>query len=154
MTIAGNRAATAYSSLNVETGVAGASPQRLVIMLYDGALKAIFDAKVAMARGEISSKGSAISKAIAIIDEGLRPALDMDAGGEIAANLVALYDYVSSRLLYANLKNDPSSLDESARLLSELRGAWQELEQRTRPVETMIPAVPPLARPPVSFGKA
>src|SRR5262245_52783790 len=114
-----NSAAMAYSSLDIETGIAGASPQRLIVMLYDGALRAIFDAKVAMARSEIAQKGGAISKAIAIIQEGLRPALDLNAGGEIAANLMALYDYIVTRLLYANLKNDPHSLDESAHLLSE-----------------------------------
>jgi flagellar protein FliS len=153
MTTPGSRAATAYSSLDVETGVAGASPQKLVLMLYDGALKAIFDAKVAMARSEIPLKGSAISKAIAIIDEGLRPALDMNAGGEIAANLMALYDYISGRLLYANIKNDPHSLDESARLLSELRSAWETLDQRTR-TTPQAPVTAPQPRAPVSFGKA
>ena len=135
MTALANRAVTAYSALEIETGVAGASPLRLIVMLYDGALKAIYAAKVAMERGEIASKGSAISKAIAIIDEGLRPALDLDAGGEIAANLMALYQYVTGRLLYANLKNDRRALDEAARLLSELRSAWEMLEQRARPQE-------------------
>jgi len=153
MTTPGSRAVTTYSSLDVETGVAGASPQKLVLMLYDGALKAIFDAKVAMARSEIPLKGSAISKAIAIIDEGLRPALDMNAGGEIAANLMALYDYISSRLLYANLKNDAHSLDESARLLSELRAAWETLDQRSRATAQAPLNAPPQPRAPVSFGK-
>jgi flagellar protein FliS len=152
MTTPGSRAVTAYSSLDVETGVAGASPQKLVLMLYDGALKAIFDAKVAMARSEIPLKGSAISKAIAIIDEGLRPALDMNAGGEIAANLMALYDYIGSRLLYANLKNDPHSLDESARLLSELRAAWETLDQRSR-ATPHVPVTAPQPHASVSFGK-
>jgi len=135
MTALANRAVTAYSALEIETGVAGASPLRLVVMLYDGALKAIYAGKVAMERGEIAAKGSAISKAIAIIEEGLRPALDLGAGGELAANLMALYQYITGRLLFANLKNDKASLDEAARLLSELRGAWEALEQRARPPE-------------------
>ena len=153
MTIRGNRAVTAYSSLDIETGIAGASPRKLVLMLYDGALKAIFDAKVAMGRGEITSRGSAISRAIAIIDDGLRPALDVKAGGDIAANLMALYEYISSRLFYANLKNDPHSMDEAARLLMELRGAWETLDQRPGTVEQM-PVPPPQRRAAVSFGKA
>jgi flagellar protein FliS len=148
------RALNTYSSLEVETGMTSASPERLVIMLYDGALKAIYAARTAIAHGDTAVKGESISKAIAIVDNGLRASLDVQAGGEIAANLAALYEYVASRLLYANLKNDQASLDESARLLSELRGAWQELEQRTRPVEAAVPAAPPAARPPVSFGKA
>jgi flagellar protein FliS len=153
MTIRRNRAVTAYSSLDIETGIAGASPQRLVLMLYDGALKAIFDAKVAMAHGEISAKGSAISRAIALINDGLRPALDVKAGGDIAANLMALYEYISSRLFHANLKNDPHSLDEAARLLMELRGAWETLDQRPTTVEQM-PVPPPQRRASASFGKA
>jgi flagellar protein FliS len=153
MTPTTERALNAYSALEVETGVTNASPQRLVIMLYDGALKATFAAKAAILHGDTAAKGEAISKAISIIDEGLRAALDQEAGGEIAANLAALYDYIASRLLYANLKNDQGSLDECARLLSELRGAWEELEQRSRPVEAMVPVAPPEARAPVSFGK-
>ncbi len=147
------RAMNTYSTLEVETGVASASPQRLVIMLYDGALKAIFAAKAAMAQGNTAGKGEAISKAIAIVDEGLSATLDMDGGGEIATNLAALYDYIGSRLLYANLKNEQGSLDESARLLSELRGAWEELEQRSRSAEQVMAAAPAGSRVPVSFGK-
>ncbi|HTT37449.1 MAG TPA: flagellar export chaperone FliS [Burkholderiales bacterium] len=152
MTALANRAVTAYSALEIETGVAGASPLRLVVMLYDGALKAIYTAKVAMERGEIAAKGSAISKAIAIIDEGLRPALDLDAGGELAANLMALYQYITGRLLFANLKNDKASLDEAARLLSELRSAWEALEQGARPPE-QDPAANTKARGRVAVGK-
>ena len=122
----------AYQRLEVETGVAAASPQRLVVMLYDGAVKAIHTARAALARGDVAGRGAAISKAIAIIDEGLRPALDLKSGGEIAANLAALYDYIVNRLLYANLKQDQASLEEAGQLLSELKSAWDTLERKTR----------------------
>lgn len=154
MTVLMARAMNTYAALEVETGMTNASPLRLVIMLYNGALKAIYAAKTAIAHGDTAIKGEAISRASAIVDNGLRASLDVQAGGEIAANLDALYEYVVSRLLYANLKNDQASLDEAARLLSELRGAWEELEQRSRPVEAAIPATPPPARAQVSFGKA
>jgi flagellar secretion chaperone FliS len=154
MTAMVERALNKYSALEVETTVNSASPERLVVMLYEGALKAVFTAKRAMTHGETALKGEAISKAIAILDQGLRPALDLENGGGIAANLLALYDYVSTRLLYANLKNDASSLDEAARLLTELKGAWEALEQSTRPAAVQ-PLVPPSdPRAPVSFGKA
>src|SRR5262245_60470444 len=120
-----DRALNSYSALEVETGVESASPQRLIIMLYDGALKSVFAAKAAMARGDVAVKGAALSKAISIIDDGLRAALNLTGGGEIAQNLMALYEYISSRLLHANLKNDARSLDEAARLLSELKSAWE-----------------------------
>lgn len=154
MTPPTERALNVYSALEVETGVTSASPQRLVIMLYDGAIKSVFAAKAAILRGDTAGKGEALSKAIAIIDEGLRASLDQEAGGDIAANLASLYDYMASRLLYANLKNDQGSLDECARLLSELRGAWEQLEQRGRAAEPLVPVAPSEARAPVSFGKA
>ena len=66
---------------------------------------------------------------------------------------MALYEYISSRLLQANLKNDATALDEPARLLSELKGAWELLEQRDKPA-AVVP-VEPLERPgSVSLGKA
>ena len=147
------RALSSYSALEVETGVAAASPQRLIIMLYDGALKSVFAAKAAMARGDVASKGEALSKAISIIDDGLRSTLNLEAGGEIAQNLMALYEYISSRLLQANLKNDAPALDESARLLSELKGAWEILEQRDKPA-AVVPVEPLERRGSVSLGKA
>src|SRR5690242_5261068 len=111
MTASVQRALSSYSTLEVETGVESASPQRLIIMLYDGALKCVVAAKAAMARNDIAGKGAALSKAISIIDEGLRAALNVQDGGEIAQNLMALYEYISTRLLHANLKNDPKPLD-------------------------------------------
>lgn len=154
MTASIERALNSYSVMEVETGVASASPQRLIIMLYDGALKAVFTAKAAMGRGDIPAKGEALSKAISIIDEGLRAALNLESGGEIAQNLMALYEYISTRLLHANLKNDPSSLEEAARLLSELKHAWEILEQRDRPVPPLAAEAPPERRGSISLGKA
>jgi flagellar protein FliS len=143
-----------YSRLEVETGVASASPERLVVMLYDGAIKAIGAAKAALAEKDVAARGAAVSKAIAIIEEGLRPALNMEAGGEIAANLLALYDYVSNRLLYANLKAHEPSLDEPLRLMSELRDAWDALERQSR-AETQQPvSAEPVQRPALSYGRA
>ena len=153
MTALVERALNSYSALEVETGVESASPQRLIIMLYDGAIKSVYAAKAAMARGDVAGRGAALSKAISIIDEGLRAALDLENGGEIAQNLMALYDYISRRLLHANLKNDVKSVDEAARLLGELKQAWEVLEQRDRPPAPVL-MEPPERRPSVSLGKA
>ena len=153
MTALTDRALSSYSALEVETGIGSASPQRLIIMLYDGALKSVFAAKAAMARGDVAAKGAALSKAISIIDEGLRAALNLEGGGEIAHNLMALYEYISTRLLHANLKNDVKSLDEAGRLLSELKNAWETLEQRDKPTAP-APIEPLERRASVSLGKA
>ncbi len=122
------RAVAAYARTEVETGIESARPEQLIIMLYDGALKAIYKAKADMLRNDPASKGASVSKAIAIIEDGLRGALDLKVG-EIATNLDALYEYMSNKLLVANLKNDRSALDEVAKLLTDLKSAWEELER-------------------------
>jgi len=152
MTALVERALKSYSALE-QTTVESASPQQLIIMLYDGALKSVFAAKAAIARGDVAARGAALSKAISIIDEGLRAALNLETGGEIAQNLMALYDYISTRLLHANVKNDVKSVDEAARLLGELKQAWEVLEQRDRP-PAVVAMDPPERRPSVSLGKA
>jgi flagellar protein FliS len=123
-----NRAA-AYAKVSVETGVSTADPHKLILMLFDGALLAISSAAVAMNSQDIPAKGNHISKAIEIITNGLKVSLDMEAGGELAGRLAALYDYMAERLLYANLRNSRPALDEVAGLLRDLRDAWQQIGQ-------------------------
>lgn len=122
-----HRALNAYASVAIETGVAAADPHKLVLMLYDGALAALAEARLTMARGDTAAKGRALSKAIMIIESGLRASLDVKAGGELAERLAALYDYMCDRLLRANLGNHLDIVDEVARLLGELRGAWEQI---------------------------
>ncbi|NVM75449.1 flagellar protein FliS [Duganella sp. SG902] len=118
---------SAYAKVGMETGVVAASPHKLIVMLFDGALVALSTALNGMRSGNIGEKGKSISKAIMIIDSGLRAALDKKAGGEIAEGLDALYEYMSARLLTANLNNDPSIIEEVQRLLTELRDAWNAI---------------------------
>lgn len=116
--------ASAYARVGIETGVTAASPHQLIVMLFEGALVAVASALQHMQAGEVAQRGQAISKAIAIIDDGLRASLDKAAGGDIAESLDALYDYMSRQLLLANLKSQPDLLQEVYRLLSELKAAW------------------------------
>lgn len=125
------RGANAYASVGVETGVAAATPHKLIVMLFDGAMAAVTSAQAHMQAKNIAAKGQAISKAIMIIDSGLRASLDKKVGGQIALSLDSLYEYMSNRLLLANLKNQPDILEEVHRLLGELRGAWIEIGVRT-----------------------
>ena len=122
-------AAQAYARIGLETGVAAASPQRLVVMLYDGALAAIADGRAHLVAGRTAPKGRALGKAIGIIDEGLKAALDPSQGA-IARQLMDLYDYIAQRLLLGNARNDAGLLDEASRLLGELRDAWASLAAR------------------------
>jgi flagellar protein FliS len=117
----------AYAKVGMETGVTSASPHKLIVMLFDGAIVSVNAAIMHMKAGNIPEKGAAISKAMMIIDSGLRAALDKKAGGEIAEGLDALYEYMGARLLQANLKNQVDILEEVQRLLGELRGAWNAI---------------------------
>lgn len=118
-----------YATVGVETGVASANPHKLILMLFDGAIMALSSASTHMAQSNIPEKGSAISKAIDIITNGLRASLDLQVGGELAERLYALYDYMNARLLHANINNDAAAIEEVSRLLTELRAAWEEIAQ-------------------------
>ena len=117
----------AYAQIGVETGVLAASPHRLITMLYDGALTAISMASKHMEAGDIEKKGEAVAKAVTIILTGLKSSLNMEAGGELAENLSALYDYMARRLFEANIKNDQEMLAEVRGLLVNIKGAWDEI---------------------------
>lgn len=134
------RAAKAYAQIGLETGVAASSPHRLILMLYDGALKCILDADMHLAAGRVAPKGEAISKAISIIEGGLKGSLDVEHGGAIAQQLSDLYDYMNRRLLLASMRNDRQMLDEVSGLLRELRGAWSSIEPAPRMGAVDMPA--------------
>lgn len=124
--------ASAYARISTESAAMSASPHQLITLLFEGVKTAITMARHHMAHGEIAAKGHAISKAINIVDNGLKASLDSEVGGpagaELVANLAALYDYVSQRLLLANLRNDPALLDEADRLLDNISAAWREID--------------------------
>lgn len=135
----------AYAKVGMETGVTSASPHKLIVMLFDGALVSVNTAILHMKAGNIPEKGAAISKAIMIIDSGLRAALDKRAGGEIAEGLDALYEYMGARLLQANLKNQVDILEEVQRLLGELRSAWNAIGSTPDALQAPAKTTPTLA---------
>lgn len=141
-----------YQQVGLETSVSGASPHALVLLLMDGSLAAINIAKSKMAESNIAGKGEAISKAIALIDEGLRSSLDLNSGGEIAQNLEALYEYMCHQLLMANLKNDPERLDEVSRLMTEIRDAWKAIGDITPMQPTTVSTEETSDGTPRSYG--
>jgi flagellar protein FliS len=145
-----NSGANAYARVGVETGVAAASPHKLIVMLFEGAMVAISSAIQQMQAGDVQAKGKSISKAITIIDEGLRASLDKKVGGEIALNLDALYEYMSNRLVIANLKNQPAILDEVYQLLRGLKDAWESIA----PAPSAASAQPPVQAAVQSAPKA
>lgn len=125
------QAAQQYSSLKTQTNVVDASPHRLIQMLFEGALERIAQAKGALQQNQIARKGELIGKAINIVG-GLQGSLNDKEGGQLAANLNELYDYIIRRLSRANYENDTEILDECGRLLSELKMGWDAIADEVR----------------------
>jgi flagellar protein FliS len=117
----------AYQQVHVATGVDGASPHRLVQMLFEGLLESFAQARGAMRQGNIEAKGEAIGRAVRIIDEGLKAGLNVQEGGQLASDLNDLYAYVIVRLTYANRHNDEAVIGECVRLIEPLSTAWAEM---------------------------
>lgn len=119
------RMAGLYSQVNLDSQIHGnANPHKLIEMLYDGFFAELAKARGAMRAREIEAKCNAISKAIRIVEEGLRTALDPKVGGQIARDLEELYTFVSKRLVLANARNDEKLLDECASVMRPLQEAW------------------------------
>lgn len=120
-----NRSVQAYANIGLETEVLSASPERLITLLYDGALAAIAKARLYMESNNAQGRGVALSKAIDIIESGLKASLNMEAGGDLAKNLSATYDLMISHLMLANLRNDASKLDLAENMLRDIADAWK-----------------------------
>jgi flagellar protein FliS len=120
----GHAGANAYARVGVETGVLGASPHRLIVMLYQGARQAIAQARMHLQQGNVAERGKAISKAIRIVESGLQQSLNVEAGGEVGQRLYALYAYMTRRLFEANVKQSEAMLVEVDGLLATLEEAW------------------------------
>ncbi|MBX7272442.1 flagellar export chaperone FliS [Stutzerimonas chloritidismutans] len=115
-----------YQQVGVKAQITEADPHRLIQMLMQGGLDRIAQAKGAMEREAYAEKGVLIGKAISIIG-GLRDALDQDVGGELAANLDRLYEYMTMRLFEASRHNDVDKLNEVGKLLGEIKLAWDQI---------------------------
>lgn len=115
-----------YQAVSTNVMVNDASPHRLIQMLMDGSLSRLAQARGALERGQLADKGELISKTITIVS-GLRGALDMERGGEVAINLDRLYEYMSNRLIVANAKGDVQVLDEVAGLMRTIKSGWDAI---------------------------
>jgi flagellar protein FliS len=122
-----HKAANAYMQTHVTT----TTPGHLVVMLYDGAITFLEQAKEEITAKNFAKKGILISQALDIIAE-LDGSLNNDKGGELAQNLHRLYVYCNTRLLRANLKMDTAIIDEVIGILSSFRSAFAEIS-RTQP---------------------
>ncbi|TDP71623.1 flagellar export chaperone FliS [Roseateles toxinivorans] len=129
---ASQRMSNMYRAVGTETSVQSAGPHRLVAMLFEGLMDSMAQAKGAMRAGNLEAKGKALGRAVRIIEEGLRAALDMRAG-PLAADLQDLYSYTTLRLTQANLRNDEAAIEECQRLLQPLKDAWDAIGDQVEP---------------------
>jgi flagellar protein FliS len=111
-----------------QTVVQSRTPLELVVMLYDGALRFLAQAKEGMLRHDIPARQQGISRALAIVSE-LQSTLDLRAGGDIAVELDRLYGYVTERLTAASVAQDTQPLDDATRVMTTLREAWVAISQ-------------------------
>jgi len=128
----------AYAKIGLESSVMSASSDQLMTLLFDGALSALVRARLFLQDGNQAGKGQSLSKAINIIDNGLKMGLDDSSGDELADNLSALYSYMTRRLLQANLHNDVAAIEEVEALLRNIADAWKEVSASTALVQDAI----------------
>ncbi|KTD17100.1 flagellar export chaperone FliS [Legionella jordanis] len=124
-----------YKSIELQTRIDTASPHELIDLLLQGARSHIATAQGNIQRNQISEKGEHISKTISILD-GLRSSLDHENGGDIAANLDLLYEYIQRILLKANLDNSVELLVQANNLLAEIHQAWQDIKEQVNGKKT------------------
>ena len=111
-----------------ESSVLTASPEQLVVMLYDGAIRFLNQASAALRAGNRQQFAVRLRRGEAIITQ-LNMTLDLERGGEVAERLRSIYMFSRRHLIDAQLKSDPALVDEVVGLLSELRESWAQLAQ-------------------------
>lgn len=121
----------AYAKVGVESAVMSASSDQLMTLLFDGALSALVRARLFLQEGNIVKKGESLSKAINIIDNGLKLGLEETSEDELTRNLASLYRYMVHRLLRANIDNDAQGIEEVEILLRNIADAWKEVSGTT-----------------------
>ena len=125
----GNRA---YSAVSLESQVSGATPHQLIALLFEGAINAMRRAEIYFQTGNVARRGEMISRAINIIDNGLRAGLDHQVGGKIAADLERLYEYVSRNLLLASVNQSAESLPQLITLMVEMSDTWKAIDPQVK----------------------
>lgn len=117
-----------YKNVDLKATVATASPHKLIQMLFEGALDALAQSKGAIERKDIELRTQRLNKANSIV-LGLRDALDLEQGGEVAENLDALYDYIIRGIMQANRDNSAEKVQEMMNLLVEVKMGWDQMPE-------------------------
>ncbi|MBJ6724832.1 flagellar export chaperone FliS [Geomesophilobacter sediminis] len=128
-----------------QTQITTASPEKLLLMLYDGAISNCRQAQDRLSRKDLAGKGVYIGKALAIVGE-LLSTLNHEVGGDIAVNLERLYMYVMDELTRANVEGRAKSLDDAMQVMSTLREAWTQAIEQQRNERCLASAPAPVGR--------
>ncbi len=130
----------AYRSVSAHGVVADGDPHSLVLTLFDAILGRLTAARGCIEKGEVARKASLLHSSVTLLAE-LRGSLDLGSGGSLAHNLSDLYEYMTRRLIHANLNNDAGAVAEVLGLLGEIRSAWAAIAPEVRqPVPHQAPA--------------
>jgi flagellar secretion chaperone FliS len=122
----------AYRSVSAHGAIADADPHALVLTVLDATLARLSTARACIEHKETRRKAGLLHSAVILVAE-LRGSLDLDRGGQLAQNLSDLYEYMSRRLIHANLNDDVAAVTEVASLLGEIREAWAAIGPQVRP---------------------
>lgn len=128
--------ASQYRQTAVTSAVLEADPHRLVALMFAGLRERLQLAAACIDAGNVARKGQAIGEASTIVGH-LAGSLNLDAGGEIAQNLLALYDYIQRRLLEANVGNDTAALRECDGLIADIESAWSAIAPGAAPARAV-----------------
>ena len=115
-----------YGKIKDDTQTMYASPHQLMLMLFDGAIEAMSFTIGAIEQNNLAIRSKQSTRSITIIN-GMRECLDMQAGGELADNLYALYQYMAQELFRANFKNDSETIRNIQTMLKDIRGSWEKI---------------------------
>ena len=127
-----SRATSAYKRVGAATSLESADPHRLIELLFTALLQSLAVARGAMERGDVTTKGEQIGRAVRILEEGLKAGLNAEEGGELATNLRGVYDYSIARLTRANLDNDAALIEEVTQLIRPVAEAWMSIGATVR----------------------
>jgi len=122
------RSANTYRTVDLESSVLGANPHQLIGLTFTTLLQSLTKAKAAIRSGDTGSKVRTIAHSLRILEEGLKGSLDTHRGGEVANNLVMLYDYCVLRVTEANLRNNADMIDEVIGLIKPVADGWDAIK--------------------------
>lgn len=129
-----------YRKVSLESELAVASPHRVIQLMFAGALERLAQSRYAIEQNDISSKGAFISEAIGIIN-GLNNSLNLEKGGDIAANLSDLYEFILQRISEANLNNDVNAVDDAIDIIKVIKEGWDAIPKDKHHISAPLEAI-------------